>query len=83
MIRDHTPHVALVDLALPGLDGFGLVQQLRDEFPQVKTRLIALTGRGAAADRERTKRAGFDAHLVKPASAAAIIACIADQLQRG
>ena len=83
MIRDHTPHVALVDLALPGLDGVSLAEMLRTEYPQHKTRMIALTGHGAAADRERTKRAGFHAHLVKPASAAAIIACIADQLQRG
>jgi signal transduction histidine kinase len=83
LIRDHAPQVALVDLGLPGLDGFSLVEALRSQFPQVKTRMIALTGRGADADRERTRRAGFDAHLVKPASAAAIIACIADQLQRG
>jgi signal transduction histidine kinase len=82
MIRDHMPHVALVDLALPGLDGFGVAEALRTQYPQHKTRMIALTGHGAAADRERTKRAGFHAHLVKPASAAAIIACIADQLQR-
>jgi two-component system, sensor histidine kinase len=83
MIRDHLPHVALVDLALPGLDGFGVVEMMRTRYPELKTRMIALTGHGAPADRERTKRAGFDAHLVKPASAAAIIACIADQLQRG
>jgi CheY-like chemotaxis protein len=83
MIRDHRPHVALVDLALPGLDGFGVAEALRTQYPQHKTRMIALTGHGAAADRERTQRAGFHAHLVKPASAAAIIACIADQLQRG
>ena len=82
LIRDHAPHVALVDLALPGLDGFGVVEALRGQFPQLKTRMIALTGHGAEADRERTRRAGFDAHLVKPASAAAIIACIAEQLQR-
>ena len=81
LIRDHAPHVAIVDLALPGLDGFDLAAALRAQFPQVKTRLIALTGHGAAEDRERTQRAGFDAHLVKPASAAAIIACIADQLR--
>ena len=80
LIRDHKPDIALVDLGLPMLDGFGVVETLRRECPDLKTRLIALTGYGQAADQDRTKRAGFHAHLVKPASAAAIFACVASQL---
>jgi two-component system, sensor histidine kinase len=82
LIRDHSPHVALVDLGLPGMDGFGVAEALRGQCPHLKTRLIALTGHGAEEDRERTLRAGFDAHLVKPATAATIIAAITTQLER-
>jgi CheY-like chemotaxis protein len=81
MIRDHRPDVALVDLGLPMLDGYGVVAALRRECPDLKTRLVALTGYGQTADQERTKKAGFHAHLVKPASAAAIFACLAQQLE--
>ncbi|MDQ3368040.1 MAG: response regulator [Myxococcota bacterium] len=76
LIRDVRPDVALVDLGLPGLDGFGVIEALRAECPDLKTRLVALTGYGDPADQDRTKRAGFHAHLVKPATAAAILACV-------
>jgi signal transduction histidine kinase len=81
LIREHQPHVALVDLGLPGLDGVGVAQQLHTECPELRTRLVALTGYGEAADRERTQRAGFHAHLVKPASAATLLACLTSQLE--
>lgn len=77
LIRTLRPNVAIVDLGLPDVDGVTLVEELRAQYPDLETRLIALTGFGTAADRERTKRAGFHAHLVKPANAAAILACIA------
>jgi CheY-like chemotaxis protein len=80
LIREHEPDVALVDLGLPKLDGFAVVEVLRRECPQLKTRLVALTGYGKASDYERTSRAGFHAHLVKPASAVAIFECLAKQL---
>ncbi len=77
MIRDHRPDVALVDLGLPGIDGLTLAQLLREQCPDLPTRLVALTGYGLAGDLQRTKEAGFDAHLVKPATAAAILAALA------
>jgi len=77
LIRDHRPHVALVDIGLPGMDGISIAEALRRQCPDLDTRLVALTGYGEAADHERTKRAGFHAHLVKPASAAAIFECLA------
>ena len=80
LIREHQPDIALVDLGLPGLDGISVVEQLRTECPDLRTRLVALTGYGEIADHERTRRAGFHAHLVKPATAAAIFACVANQL---
>jgi CheY-like chemotaxis protein len=76
MIREHRPDVALVDLGVPGLDGLTLARELRARWPEVTTRLVALTGHGHLADLERTRDAGFHAHLVKPATAAAILAAV-------
>ena len=73
--------IALVDLGLPSLDGFGVVEALRRSCPDLKTRLVALTGYGQASDYERTQRAGFHDHLVKPASSATILACLTKQLE--
>jgi CheY-like chemotaxis protein len=81
LILEHQPDVALVDLGLPTLDGFGVVETLRRQQPDLKTRLIALTGYGNADDYARTKQAGFHAHLVKPASSSAIVACVKRQLE--
>jgi len=80
MIRQHRPDVAIVDLGLPKLDGFAVIEALQRDCPDLKTRLVALTGYGETADYERTKKAGFHAHLVKPASSAAIFECLAQQL---
>lgn len=76
MIREHRPDVALVDLGLPGIDGVALVNELRAQCPDLCTRLVALTGYGHTGDVQRTKDAGFHVHLVKPASAAAILASL-------
>ncbi|HVV84152.1 MAG TPA: ATP-binding protein [Kofleriaceae bacterium] len=62
------PDAALLDIGLPVMDGYELAQHLRARLPGVK--LIALTGYGQTNDRERSRAAGFDAHLVKPVSIA-------------
>jgi two-component system, sensor histidine kinase len=82
LIQAQRPDLALVDLGLPGLDGYALVEELRRQCPELPTRLIALTGYGDVAHQERTRQAGFHAHLIKPASAEAILACIAESLDR-
>ena len=62
------PHLALLDLGMPRLDGFETAQRMRAS-PQLRgTVLVAVTGWGAASDRERSRAAGFDHHLMKPAS---------------
>src|SRR5262249_24478010 len=73
LVREQRPDIALVDLGLPILDGYGVLEQLRREHPDLKTRFVALTGYGHSSDYERTKQAGFHAHLVKPASVTAIL----------
>lgn len=73
LIRNEKPDVALIDLGLPGLDGCTLARQLRSECPDLTTRLVALTGYGHSSDVQRTKDAGFAAHVVKPATVAMIL----------
>jgi signal transduction histidine kinase/CheY-like chemotaxis protein len=59
------PQVVLIDLGLPGLDGYEVAQQLRSALGE-EVRLIALTGYAQEEDRCRTREAGFDAHVTKP-----------------
>lgn len=65
-VEDFTPDVALIDLAMPDMDGFELVRELRDYAHLHHTRFYALTGFGDPGIKEDTARAGFDGHLVKP-----------------
>ena len=61
------PDVALVDVGLPGMNGYDVARcDPRSASPTARMRLIALTGYGQPADRERALQAGFDAHLLKP-----------------
>ncbi len=60
------PDVALIDLGLPGLDGYALAREVRGR-PETRTiRLVAVTGYGQAEDRRRALAAGFDLHVTKP-----------------
>jgi CheY-like chemotaxis protein len=62
----HTPDVVLLDIGLPGMDGYEVAARLREHAALHETILIALTGYGQPEDRERTRRAGFSHHLLKP-----------------
>jgi CheY-like chemotaxis protein len=70
------PDVALVDIGLPLLDGYGVARRIREVFGG-SVFLVALTGYGLADDRRRALEAGFDEHLTKPASAGALMRLLA------
>jgi PAS domain S-box-containing protein len=73
----HRPEVVLIDLGLPGLDGFEVARAFRATSAGKTAALIAVTGYGQADDRRRSKEAGFDAHLVKPVSQSVLSSLIA------
>lgn len=56
----------LLDIGMPGMDGYQVAQRLRNELNFRDETLIALTGWGQEEDRRRSEEAGFDRHLVKP-----------------
>ena len=56
----------MLDLALPGIDGYEVARRLRAQAAFEGVCFIAMTGFGAHADRERARLAGFDHHMVKP-----------------
>jgi PAS domain S-box-containing protein len=60
------PHVVLMDIGMPGMDGYETARRLRQQPGLEKTMLVALTGWGQEEDRRRSLEAGFDRHLVKP-----------------
>lgn len=60
------PDVAILDIGLPVMDGYELAERLRAPAGGREMKLIAVTGYGQTADRQRANRAGFHAHLVKP-----------------
>jgi PAS domain S-box-containing protein len=62
------PDVALIDVGLPGLDGYEIARRLATVPGRASMRLIAITGYGQTEDRRRALEAGFDAHLIKPVS---------------
>ncbi len=60
------PHVVLLDIGMPGRSGYEVAKRIRAELWGKGMLLVALTGWGQEQDRQRSKEAGFDAHLVKP-----------------
>ena len=67
------PDVLLLDLGVPGLNGFEIARRIRRQPWGRKVALIAVTGWGQEQDRQRTAEAGFDAHLIKPVGTADLL----------
>lgn len=63
---DYRPDVVLMDIGLPGINGYEVAQQIRQQEALKNVMLVALTGYGQQSDLQHSKIAGFDHHLVKP-----------------
>jgi len=72
----HQPEITLLDLGLPGMDGYEVCRRIRERPWGGRMILVALTGWGLEEDRARTRAAGFDGHLVKPVNYSDLIALL-------
>ncbi len=64
--RAHRPEIVLLDIGLPGMNGYEIASKLREEECCKGATIVAVSGYGREDDLQRSKRAGFDHHLVKP-----------------
>jgi len=76
MLQGYQPDVILLDIGMRGLDGYETCRRIRDRLGS-QVMLVALTGFGQEHDKEAAARAGFDAHLTKPANGAAVTRLLA------
>jgi CheY-like chemotaxis protein len=77
IVQQFRPHVAFLDIGLPGMSGYELATRLRADPNLAGLALVAVTGWGQAEDRRRSKEAGFDEHLTKPVEPEAVLAVLA------
>lgn len=78
LIRAMRPDAAIIDIGLPAMDGLAVARALREDIGH-QTHLIALTGYGQASDVAKSRVAGFDVHLVKPASLKTVLDAISQR----
>lgn len=74
------PQVVLVDIGLPGIDGYEVARRIRHQYPEPPPLLIAMTGFGQPEDRRRALDAGFDLHMVKPIRPARLAELLQEEL---
>ncbi len=77
----HRPAVMLLDIGLPGFDGYEVARRIRRDPLLREIVLVAMTGYGREADRQRSREAGFDHHLIKPADFAKVRHILATVLE--
>ena len=64
--EEFRPEVVLLDIGMPGMDGYEVARRLRSRPESARALLVALTGWGQESDRQKSRQAGIDHHLVKP-----------------
>ena len=65
-LDQHQPDLILMDIQLPGRDGFALLEDVRASNAHSSRRVLALTAHAMAGDREKAQAAGFDGYITKP-----------------
>lgn len=75
-VQEDHPDVVLLDIALPGMNGYKVARHIREHFFDKPPLIVAVTGFGQEADRQRAEQAGIDMHLVKPVDPFALTALL-------
>ena len=83
LAADCAPDLVLMDLQLPGIDGYEAMRLIREDPRVAEVPIVALTAFAMREDRERTARAGFDGYLSKPISVRELPAQVGDFLSNG
>jgi CheY-like chemotaxis protein len=73
LVGDFPPDVVLLDLMMPGMDGYALAAALRERFRWPRPLLVAVSGCATGAEHRRSAAAGFDLHLDKPVEPAVLV----------
>ena len=83
-LKDFRPDVLVCDIAMPEEDGCALLRRIRTHGPKGKRNIpaLALTALAGDEDRERSREAGFETHLVKPVDIQQLVAAVADLLPK-
>jgi len=74
LLQHEQPEVLLLDIGMPGMNGYEVARRVRADFPERRMLLIAISGWGQADDKLRAQQAGFDHHLTKPVDLYALAA---------
>jgi two-component system CheB/CheR fusion protein len=82
LIERERPDIAILDVGLPGIDGFEVSRRIRQDPNLSHIVLVALTGYGRASDRSASRAAGFDEHLVKPVKIEQLLEVLANKRVR-
>ncbi len=77
VLEEYAPDIAVLDIGLPGMDGYELATRIRERFGERAPVLVALTGYGQPNDRVQSEQAGFRHHLVKPPLHGELLALVA------
>ena len=80
-IQVELPELVLLDIGMPGMNGYEVARRLREQFGPDQLTLVALTGWGQEQDRRRSRDAGFDHHLTKPVELGTLRTVIAESVR--
>lgn len=81
-VRERIPQIVFSDVSMQAMDGYELAKQIRSLPQGTSMRLVAVTGHGTAEDKRRAIQAGFDEHIVKPITHAALVGVLKNYIKR-